>query len=107
MSLTTWCRTVAVSLFLVATIAASDVYAAPKRRVYVPVPPPAAIVEARVPPPGPGFVFVPGYYTWNGAAYLWVPGVWVRPVRAHARWVPGRWVHDPKLGWFFIKGHWR
>ncbi|HEY7290289.1 MAG TPA: hypothetical protein VH583_10680 [Vicinamibacterales bacterium] len=93
---------------LVAALAAvaSPGCASPSGRVYVHVGPPAPIVEARVAAPGPGYVWLPGYYRWNGAAYVWAPGRWERPVRPSARWVPGHWVHEHR-GWYFAEGHWR
>ena len=101
-----WCRTLVVSLILVTTVAVSSACASPRGRVYVRVAPPAPIVEARVVAPGPGLVWIPGFYAWNGVAYGWVPGRWDRPVRARARWLPGHWVHD-RRGWYFVDGRWR
>jgi hypothetical protein len=80
--------------------------AAPRGRVYVRVAPPAPIVETRVVSPGPGVVWVPGFYRWERGAYAWVPGRWERPPRAAAVWVPARWVHN-RRGWFVVDGHWR
>jgi hypothetical protein len=80
--------------------------AAPGTRVYVRVGPPRAVVEARVVAPGPGYVWLPGFHTWNGAAYVWTPGRWARPPRARARWVAPRWRHD-RHGWYLVEGHWR
>ena len=81
--------------------------AAPSSRVYVRVGPPAPIVETRVVAPGPGDVWIAGYHTWDGRAYVWRPGRWDRAPRAHARWVPARWVHDGRHGWYLVNGHWR
>jgi len=75
-------------------------------RVYVRVGPPAPVVEVRAVRPGPRYVWVDGYHRWNGRAYVWVPGRWAVPPRAHAAWVPGRWVHANR-GWYFVNGHWR
>ncbi|MEI9974771.1 MAG: hypothetical protein WDO73_23630 [Ignavibacteriota bacterium] len=30
-----------------------------------------------------------GFYDYRGGRYVWVPGRWMRPPRAHAVWVPG------------------
>ena len=79
--------------------------AAPRGRVYVRVGPPAPIVERRVVAPGPGYVWVPGYHVWNGAAYVWRPGRWVVPPRRRAVWVPAHWQRD-RHGWFLVEGHW-
>jgi len=75
-------------------------------QVTVRIGPPRPLVERRVPPPGPGYVWTPGYHRWDGRAYLWTPGAWVRPPRAHARWVAPRWVHRHGE-WTFVEGHWR
>ncbi len=37
-------------------------------------PPPPVIVERPGPPLHAGWVWVSGYYRWNGARYVWVPG---------------------------------
>jgi hypothetical protein len=107
MSANRWVRRFFGALLMVVMIGAVPADARPRHRVYVPVAPPPPIVETRIVAPGPGFVWVPGFYTWDGVAYVWVPGRWVRPPRVHAVWVPARWVHDDKLGWFYIAGHWR
>jgi hypothetical protein len=100
-------RILVASLFLAAALASSAACASPRGRVYVRVGPPAPIVEARVVAPGPGYIWVPGYYVWNGAAYAWRPGRWERAPRARAVWVPGRWVRDRRRGWYFMQGRWR
>ena len=75
-------------------------------RVHVRVGPPPLRAEAVVVAPGPGYVWVPGYYRWDGAAYIWMPGRYERPPRGRARWVPAHWERD-RHGWFFVEGHWR
>ena len=80
--------------------------AAPRGRLYVRVGPPAPIYETRIVSPGPGFVWLPGYYQSEPRGYVWVPGRWERPPRARAQWVPARWVHD-RRGWYVVEGHWR
>ena len=81
--------------------------AAPRGRVYVRVGPPAPIIETRVVAPGAGYLRIPGYHSWDGRAYVWVPGRWDRGPRANARWVPARWVRDRRHGWYLVEGHWR
>jgi hypothetical protein len=94
------------AVILAATIGASVACASPRGRIFVRVGPPAPIVETRIVAPGPGYIWIPGYHTWNGAAYVWVPGRWDRPPRPRAYWVPGRWVRE-RRGWYYIEGHWR
>lgn len=53
--------------------------------------PPPLLVYAQPPIPRPGYLWMPGYWAWNGAAYYWVPGVWVLPPRAGLLWTPPWW----------------
>ena len=76
-------------------------------RMYLRVGPPAPIVEARIVQPGPGYVWLPGHYFWNGFEYVWRPGVWVRPPRGRAVWAPGHWVNEGRRGYFWVEGRWR
>jgi hypothetical protein len=89
---------------LIGTVACAS--AAPRGRVYLRVGPPAPIVETRVVSPGPGYVWLPGFYRLEGRNYAWTPGRWDRAPRARAAWVPAHWAHD-RRGWYFINGHWR
>ncbi len=62
-------------------------------------PPPAAVFEYRAPAPGPGHLWVDGYWDWNGYDWFWLRGYWVsgRPgyvfVRPNVVAVGGRWVY--------------
>lgn len=71
--------------------------------VYVRVGPPAPRYEA-APVIAPGYVWVPGYWDWNGHRYHWVRGHRVR-ARGHGHWVPHRWVEDHGR-WRAERGHW-
>ncbi len=73
----------------------------------VAVAPPAAIVETPPPPPPTtGGIWTPGYWSWNGAMYVWVPGHYAIAPYPGAVWVAGRWVPDgPRWAW--ADGHWR
>ena len=81
-----------------------------------PAPPPGAVFVSVRPPvyreevvgvaPGPGFVWVAGYWEWGGAAYAWVPGRWVARPYARAVWVRGHW-HGSRHGWYWVPGRWR
>ncbi len=73
---------------------------------YVEREPPPARFERIPPPPGPEHVWVAGYWSWDGRAYLWVPGAYqVRPRRG-AVWVDGRWARRER-GWIWVEGRWR
>ena len=67
--------------------------------------PPKARVEVIAVRPGPAYVWVPGYWTWETSAYVWTPGVWVLPPEPAAVWVPPR--YEPRSGvGVFISGYW-
>lgn len=71
-------------------------------------PPPPAPFQTVPPPPGPPgrMAWRPGYWRWNGHAYVWQGGRYLRTPRPYAAWVPGRWV--PRYGrWVWVPGHWR
>ena len=71
--------------------------------VYVRVAPPAPRYEV-VPVVPSGYVWVPGYWDWNGHRYHWVSGHRVRAQHG-AAWVPHRWVEDHGR-WHMERGHW-
>ena len=99
-------RAIVCSVLLAAAFIAVPASASARTRVYVRVGPPASIVEVRGVAPGPRHVWIPGYHTWNGAAYVWTAGRWAVPPRARAVWVAGHWVRE-RRGWYFVEGHWR
>ncbi len=41
--------------------------------------------------PGPGYIWVPGYWAYGDYGYYWVPGVWVLAPFTGALWTPGYW----------------
>ncbi len=77
-----------------------------KVHVFVGVAPPPPVVVTPPPAPGRGYVWVPGYYTWNGANYVWANGTWVVPPHHYRHYVAGVWVHGHH-GYFYRPGHWR
>jgi YXWGXW repeat-containing protein len=81
--------------------AAAQVYGG----VYVQTAPPAPIYETVPSAPGPGYYWVPGYWTWNGYRYVWRHGYYAYPPYSGARWVPGHWAHGP-YGYYWKPGHW-
>lgn len=76
--------------------------------VFVRVTPPRPVVERVVRAPGPGCVWIGGYYRWTGSSYLWIPGRWVYPPRIAAVWIPPRWEYVPaRRSYVFVVGFWR
>jgi hypothetical protein len=98
-----------VAMLALVTSAACAYNPPPSTRVvYIERRPPAARVEVIGVRPGPGYVWVAGYWGWSGADYYWVPGRWViPPQRVYTAWVPGRWDHHRGRGWYYRPGHWR
>jgi len=57
--------------------------------VSVTIAPPVLPVYVQPAIPGPGYIWTPGYWAWDGS-YYWVPGTWVlAPVGL--LWTPGYW----------------
>jgi hypothetical protein len=68
--------------------------------------PPHAIVEKRPVAPSHDHIWIAGYHRWDGHAYVWVPGRWELPPRAHAVWIAPRWDHR-NGGYVFVDGYWK
>jgi hypothetical protein len=71
-------------------------------------PPPPAPYEVAPPPPPASrayMVWRPGFWRWNGRAYAWVPGRYVRAPHPGAAWIPGHWVAR-RHRWVWAPGHW-
>lgn len=58
--------------------------------------PPALPVYAQPICPGPDYIWVPGYWSWDqdGDEYYWVPGTWVLAPDPGLYWTPGWWGYD-------------
>jgi WXXGXW repeat (2 copies) len=66
-----------------------------------PPPPPAEVIVAA---PGPGYLWIGGYWGWAGGRHVWTPGRWTQP-RPGYRWVPRGWNQGPG-GWHQHGGYW-
>lgn len=71
--------------------------------VVAPMPPPPPIIEVE-PAHRPGYVWVHGYWRWDGARYVAVHGHW-RPARPGYHYVHPHWEHRDD-GWHFHVGVW-
>jgi hypothetical protein len=81
------------------------VYAEPSE-VVVDAAPPPPLYEAVAVAPGPGFVWIGGYYHWSGARWVWNRGHYEHPPRAGARWFGPRYeVRGGRR--VYIRGYWR
>jgi len=67
--------------------------------------PPGLRAEVRIAPPGPGYVWIGGYWGWGGGGYHWHSGHWARARHGRA-WVEGRWEQHGRR-WAWHRGHWR
>jgi hypothetical protein len=64
-------------------------------------PPPPRVVRVVPATPGPGYMWVDGYWYAAGNRWRWHAGYWTLPPYPGARWVPAR--HD---GAMFYAGFW-
>jgi hypothetical protein len=67
--------------------------------------PPALRVERRIASPGAGYVYVRGFWNWDGGRWVWIPGRWDRPAVADAYWIPARYIQTGR-GTIYEPGHW-
>jgi hypothetical protein len=72
----------------------------------VDVPPPAVRAEVAYASPGPGYIWIDGFWDWGAHDYFWVPGRWDRPPRLGAVWVGPRYDHRGRHH-YYQRGHWR
>jgi WXXGXW repeat (2 copies) len=100
--------------------------------VSVRIGPPALPLYVQPICPGPGYLWVPGYWAYGPDGYFWVPGTWVEPPEVGLLWTPGYWGSEndfyiwhagywgPEVGYYggisygfgytgvgFFGGHWR
>jgi hypothetical protein len=68
--------------------------------------PPAVRVETQTVSPGGNYTWTRGYWRWNGATYVWVPGSWIVRPRTAAVWVEGHWLRRGSR-WVWVAGYWR
>jgi len=64
--------------------------------VSIGIAPPALPVYAQPDIPGDGYLWTPGYWSWNANDndYFWIPGTWVAAPFVGALWTPGYWGFD-------------
>ena len=88
-------------------LAGSSLFAAPAVRVGVgvelgPMPPAPHVRVVRPPMPGPGYVWINGFYEPVGGQYRWREGYWATRPYPHASWVAPRY-----SGHRYYGGYWR
>ena len=74
--------------------------------VSITVGPPPLPVYAQPLCPGPGFIWLPGYWAWDPAfGYYWVPGMWAPAPFTGALWTPGYWGWNSGV-YVWHEGYW-
>jgi hypothetical protein len=75
--------------------------------VAITIAPPPLPYYVQPPIPGDGYLWTPGYWSWDpdSGDYVWVPGTWVLPPSAGVLWTPGYWAFAPG-GYFWHAGYW-
>lgn len=103
------------SLLLIAlalSLVAAGCYVAPpgvaiESEYEVTGPPPAVQEETVIAAPGPGYVWVGGFWNWDVGLrkYAWRSGSWVRPPHPEARWITPH--YEFRGGRHYYRaGHW-
>ena len=80
--------------------------AAPRHGVVVTTTdPPVPYDEETGPAPGNGYVWTSGYWSWDGARYVWAPGTWACPPEPGYVWTRPGWVRE-RDRYVFVYGRW-
>ena len=90
-------KLLAMALVAAATVFGADISIG----IRIGPPPPARVVRVLPASPGPGFIWVGGYWYPSGNHYKWHEGYWTRPPYEGAVWVGPR--HE---GGLFYDGYW-
>jgi hypothetical protein len=88
-------------LIVLTLLAAGAVFAQFSVGVRIGAPPPVRVVRVQPRSPGPGYVWVGGYWYPVGNHYKWHNGYYTRPAYTGARWVEPH--HD---GHSYYAGYW-
>ena len=96
----------AAALFISAPLRADVVIPVPHLELHhVHIAPPHVRIETRSVAPGPDYVWVGGFWDWQGDQWIWVPGRWDRPAERDVIWVSPRYEREED-GWRYEPGHW-
>src|SRR6185369_17820841 len=50
-------------------------------------------------------VWVPGFWTYQNARWIWMPSHWQVPPQSGEAWIEGHWDRNNQ-GWVYTPGHW-
>jgi hypothetical protein len=70
----------------------------------VPAPP---MTEVIPPSPAPNALWLPGYWSYDGARYLWTQGRWEIPPPGVQTYVAAHWESRSSGAFVFVPGYWR
>lgn len=73
--------------------------------ISVQIAPPILQTYEQPPIPAEGYIWTPGYWAYQDAAYSWVPGAWVEPPSVGMLWTPPYWGWGGG-GYLFHAGYW-
>jgi hypothetical protein len=73
--------------------------------VSVGAPPPPLPVYFQPSLPEDGYLWIPGYWAWNGYDYFWIPAAWVRPPEPGLLCTPGYWAWNG-AAYVYNPGYW-
>jgi hypothetical protein len=79
----------------------------PEAEVAIGVEQPAPPVEVITSAPEVDFVWIPGWWWWDGGRWAWHGGYWGHGPHPGAVWVPHTWGRGPHGGWVHHGGRWR
>lgn len=92
-------------LFVLALLAPLAAWSEISVSINIGPPPLPVYVQPAV--PGEGYIWTPGYWSWNPADndYYWVPGTWVLAPAVGYLWTPGYWGYAGG-GYLWHRGYW-
>ncbi|MGA8184385.1 MAG: hypothetical protein WB819_12175, partial [Terriglobia bacterium] len=94
------------SLLLMLAMLATPAKSSASVGIFVSFGPPAIPVYVQPYCPGPGYIWTPGYWSWDpDYGYYWVPGTWLPAPFIGAMWTPGYWGWY-NSGYMWYPGYW-
>ncbi len=98
-----------IALFLATSIMLAMPITSPAQvsvGVSITIAPPPLPVYTQPLCPGPGFIWIPGYWAWDPSyGYFWVPGMWAPAPFVGALWTPGYWAWNNGV-YVWYEGYW-